>query len=124
MTDSYELGRFAVRFDYGLALSLFTHLPVSEISRCLVQMRNVLEPAGVFFASFFEAPDREHTGEIVHEPGGVRTRFNADPFHHSFVELVGAAQTAGLEAERIGDWGQCARSTDGSVPVGVTRRAE
>ena len=104
LTDSYELGRFGVRFGYALAVSLFTHLPLSEISRCLVQVHDVLEPAGVFFASFFEAPHRSQAGEIVHEPGGVRTRFNADPFHHSFAELAGAAETAGLEAERIGEW--------------------
>ena len=104
-TDSFELRRFDVRFDYALAVSVFTHLPLREIERCLRAVGDVLKPGGAFFASFFEAPHAAHARDIVHERGSVTTHADADPFHQSFEELSGAARSAGLQAEQIGEWG-------------------
>jgi SAM-dependent methyltransferase len=104
VNERFELSRFGVRFDYAVAQSLFTHLPMNAIVRCLVETRRTLAPGGVLFASYFEAPEPAHLGEIAHPPAGIVTRYDADPFHHSFDELQSLARFAGLTARRIGEW--------------------
>jgi len=103
--DRFEAFRFGESFDFGIAVSLFTHLYMNHILRCLVEVRKVLEPSGRFFASFFEAPSPVHLDRITHELGGFTTNFDANPFHYSFGEMEDMARRAGLRAERIGDFG-------------------
>ncbi|HEV8043726.1 MAG TPA: hypothetical protein VGP38_00985, partial [Rubrobacter sp.] len=105
VTDSFEAGRFGTSFDYALAVSLFTHLPLNQIGRCLVRVREVLEPGAAFYATFFEAPSPLHLDPIGHEPGGVTTYYDADPYHLSFREVRWLARLADLAVERIGEWG-------------------
>ena len=104
VTDKFELHRFAVQFDYALAHSVFTHLPMNQIVRCLVEMKKVLKPTGVFYASFFEAPSVAHIKEILHIPGNMITHMDSDMFHYSFHELEWLATNAGLKAEFVGAW--------------------
>lgn len=112
VSDDFDATGFGVRFDYAIAVSLFTHLPAAMIGRCLQQVAPVLRGGsgtgpgrGVFYATWFEAPADDHAAELVHQPGGVRTYRDSDPFHLSFAELSALATSAGLVAERIGDWG-------------------
>ena len=104
VNDRFELCRFNVKFDYGIAQSLFSHLPLNHIICCLVQVKRVLAPRGSFFATYFEAAESAHLGTIVHTPGGIRSTYVADPFHYSFEEMSMAAKFADLAIERIGDW--------------------
>jgi len=103
--EAFSARRFGVKFDFALALSLFTHLPMDPIVRCLVEVRDVLAPGGRFFATWFEAPRPASLEPIRHEPGGVTTRYDADPFHRSFAEMQALAAFARMEVERIGDFG-------------------
>lgn len=103
--DGFRLERFGERFDYALALSVFTHLPINAIVRCLCNVAGALADDGVFYASFFRAPAAAHLERIVHQPGGVTTCYDADPFHYSVSEFAWMADVAGLRVEEIGDWG-------------------
>ncbi len=103
--DKFRMTRFGVRFDYAIAVSVFTHLYMNHIARCLAEVRKVLEPEGKLFATFFEAPSPVHLEPIKHEPGGVITNFDADPFHNSFSEIERLSEAAGLSVEYLGDWG-------------------
>jgi hypothetical protein len=94
-----------VTFDVALAHSLFTHLPMDPIVRCLVEVRDVLVPGGRFFATFFEAPRPAWLQPITHPVGSVTTQYDADPFHRSVEEFEVLARFAGMEVERIGDFG-------------------
>lgn len=105
VTEAFEAGSFGTRFDYALAVSLFTHLPLNQIGRCLVRVREVLKSEAVFYASFFEAPSPLYLDPIGHEPGGVTTYYDADPYHQSFREMRWLAKRADLSVERIGEWG-------------------
>ena len=105
VTDRFDLAQFGVRFDYALAVSVFTHLHANHIGRCLVEVRNVLTPKGRFFATFFEAPTPLHLNSISHQPGGIISHFDRDPFHYSFAEIEALAGFAGLKAECVGEWG-------------------
>lgn len=103
--DRFNMGRFGVSFDYAIAISVFTHLHLNEIAGCLVQTKKVLKPSGKLFASFFEAPSPLWLEPITHEPGGVVSAFDADPFHLALAEIEWVASLAGLITECIGDWG-------------------
>jgi SAM-dependent methyltransferase len=103
-SDRFELGLFRERFDYALALSVFTHLFANHIIRCLAEVREALAPEGRFFATFFLAPHSVHLSPIVHQPGGVKTQYDSDPFHYSADEIRGMAKLANLSVEVIGDW--------------------
>jgi SAM-dependent methyltransferase len=105
VNDKFELTNFGARFDYGIAVSLFTHLPMNHIIRCLVEVRQTLAPDGRFYASFFEAPASGHLEPIFHEPGGITTLLDEDPFHYSVTDMKAIAELAGLSVRYLGDWG-------------------
>lgn len=102
VSDGFDASAFGERFDFAIAVSLFTHLHANHIVRCLVEVRKVLR--GTFYATFFIAPGRAHLAPLVHSPGGVRTYYDADPFHYSVAEIEHLASLAGLRTEVIGDW--------------------
>jgi cyclopropane fatty-acyl-phospholipid synthase-like methyltransferase len=96
VNDKFEASRFGVKFDFALAMSVFTHLFMNHISRSLVEVRKVLQPHGRFYATFFEAPHSAHIDPITHTPGNVTTNFDVDPFHYSFEEVGALAHQSGL----------------------------
>ena len=102
--DQFRVGRFGVLFDFMLSISVFTHLPMNMIVRCLSQARTCLKPGGTYFSTFFEAPRSAHLDAIEHPPAGIRSQYDADPFHYSFEEIRWMARSAGLDATLIGDW--------------------
>lgn len=104
MTDRFEIQLFETAFDFAIAQSLFTHLRANQVLRCLVRTREVLVPIGRLQATYFEAPFPGHVDSIVHDPGGIRTGLDSDPYHYSAEEARSLARFAGLEAERIGAW--------------------
>jgi ubiquinone/menaquinone biosynthesis C-methylase UbiE len=103
VNDRFEVCRFDVPFDHGIAQSLFSHLPLNQIISCLVQVKRALAPRGSFHATYFAASRSAHLETIVHTPGAIRTSYEADPFHYSFEEMSFAARLANLAVERV-DW--------------------
>lgn len=103
VNEAFALTDFRESFDYGLAFSLFTHLPINHIIHCLCEVRRVLKPEGVFFATYFEAPTSAHIAPINQFKESIWTRFDADPYHYSVEELQWMAQQAGLRAINVGD---------------------
>lgn len=55
-SESFEFELFNRRFDFAIAQSLFTHLPLNNIRLCLAKLAAVMAPGGKFFATFFERP--------------------------------------------------------------------
>lgn len=105
LVDSeFKASRFGMRFDFAIAQSVFSHLPVNHICECLLNVAQVLEPHGRFFTTFFEAPHPVHLQPITHEPGGVVSRYDRDPFHYSFTEFQWMADICGLTVGYIGHW--------------------
>jgi cyclopropane fatty-acyl-phospholipid synthase-like methyltransferase len=103
--DKFKMTRFGATFDYAVAISVFTHLYMNHIARCLAEVRKVLKPGGKLFATFFEAPSPVHLEPIKHYPGGHMTKFDSNPFHYSLSEIEWLSQAAGLEVKYLGDWG-------------------
>jgi GT2 family glycosyltransferase/Flp pilus assembly protein TadD/SAM-dependent methyltransferase len=104
INEAFEMVRFQVAFDFAIAVSVFTHLPMNHIIRCLTEIKKVLKPAGIFYATFFEAPGQAFTGNISHDKGGVVTHYDSDPFHYAVDEMAYMASIAGLKVEFIGEW--------------------
>lgn len=103
--DDFTVAQFGVKFDYAISVSLFTHLFLNHIVRCLTCVAIALKPGGKYFSTFFEAPRSPCLETITHQPGGIVTNYDSNPFHYSFAELEYAGRLAGLRCERIGDWG-------------------
>ncbi len=102
--DQFRFEKFGRKFDYMISISVFTHLPMNIIIRCLTEASNHLKQTGVYFSTFFEAPTPAHLNELVQWPGGVTTYYDSDPFHYSFAEISWMADIAGLQVEAIADW--------------------
>src|SRR5579859_37612 len=55
-SETFEFGKFGRTFDYAIAQSVFTHLSLNSITRCLVEMGKVLKPGGRFYATIHLNP--------------------------------------------------------------------
>ena len=95
-------------FDYALAQSLFTHLPLNSILRCLVMIETVLRPGGEFYATFFENPHgKSHLAPIPHprvDGPDFLTYPDRDPYHYDIQTFHWICEGTGLEVESIGEW--------------------
>lgn len=107
--DDFGFGRLGRAFDVAVAQSVFTHLPLNDIIRCLVNMDGALAPGGRFFATFFENPGGKRNLEPIEQPVAfghpVTSYFDRDPFHYDVATFEWICTGTGLTVERIGDWG-------------------
>lgn len=102
--DKFSFEKFNVKFDFMVSVSVFTHLPMNIIVRCLTKARENMAPNGVYYSTFFQAPYSSHLKEIKQQPGGFVTKYDSDPFHYSVEELAYLAKLAKLELKVLGDW--------------------
>lgn len=102
--DQFRVDKFGETFDFMVSVSLFTHLPMNIIVRCLSMVRKHLKPGGTYYSTYFEAPKSACLDKLHQHPSGVITHYDSDPFHYSFEELSWMARTTGFNAKQIGDW--------------------
>lgn len=103
--DDFDFSALATDFDTALAQSVFTHLPWNSILRCLVRIQEVLKPGGRFFATFFEDPNGSHRiFPLAHQPGGIVTHADRDPYHYEFSVFQELARRVGMTVSNLGDW--------------------
>lgn len=100
----FDATNFGVRFDYGVSVSLLTHLCANQIMFCFAQMRRVMHSDSRFFFTFFEAPELVIPDEWQQLPGLV-THHLADPFHYTREHMEFFARAGGLQSHYIGDAG-------------------
>ncbi|MBK5307519.1 MAG: class I SAM-dependent methyltransferase [Frankiaceae bacterium] len=105
---TFELGSFERLFDFGLAQSVFTHLPLNSIMRCLVAVSRVLVPGGRFYATFFENPyGRLHLAPVLQprtDGQPQQTYPDRDPYHYDARVFAWACEGTDLEVTVLGDW--------------------
>ena len=104
VTDRFECD-FGVAFDFAIAQSVFTHLPLNHIRLCLYQLSRVMTPGGRFYATFFEAPANTPYDRRVQQV--IRKTWpERDPYHYRRADLRWAGETvADWKVRYIGDWG-------------------
>lgn len=89
-------------FDYVIAQSVFTHLPLERFGAALDALRSHVKPSTRFYATFFTAP--AGTPKLYHKRGGVTTHIDRDPIHFVVEEIIGMARQRGWKANWIGEW--------------------
>jgi SAM-dependent methyltransferase len=99
------LGR---EFDLALAQSVFTHLPLNSIIRCLMEVERVLAPGGRLYATIFENPaGKQELGAIEHRTADgslIVSHLDRDPFHYDVDTFRWICDGTRLEVEYIGGW--------------------
>jgi cyclopropane fatty-acyl-phospholipid synthase-like methyltransferase len=90
--------------DIAIAISLFTHLHINLILRCLRSLREVMSPTGVLYATFFETKDQMNLAD-VQQGGGIVTHFDSDPFHYTQATMRWMAEQCDYAFEYLGEWG-------------------
>jgi SAM-dependent methyltransferase len=109
--DDFDVESLGQRFDYALAQSVFTHLPLNSIIRCLMNIDKILVPGGQFYATFFEnprgkfnlAPIAPTFRETADELRFV-TYFDRDPYHYDVDTFCWICDGTGLTVEYLGSW--------------------
>jgi 2-polyprenyl-3-methyl-5-hydroxy-6-metoxy-1,4-benzoquinol methylase len=91
-------------FDFALAQSVFTHLPVEHMRLCLTNLANHLDGPCTFFLTVFIAPPEETGGAYTQITGNATTYPDRDPYNLTIEDLASAAQGLPWEVEYIGDW--------------------
>lgn len=94
--ERFEFEKLAVRPDFALAQSLFTHLNEDDVHLCLSRLRPHANGALRLFATFFERDRPQANLEHSHA-------------HAAFVytrdQMMRFAEAAGWTLHYIGDWG-------------------
>lgn len=92
----FEFDRLPARPDIAWAHSLFTHLPMEHIQRCLAKLRPAIAPDGVLYATFGECDEPKDNPT---EPHDHRL------FEYTPAEMVEAGRATGWRVEHLGKWG-------------------
>lgn len=104
LMENFDFGSLDQTFDYALAQSVFTHLTVNSILRCVMSIEPVLNPGGRFFATFYENPDGKRNLDPVEQKPGLLTHFDRDFFHYDFATFEWVASGTSLTVEHLGGW--------------------
>lgn len=110
------MGQFAVnadfdfRFltepvDFAIAQSVFTHLPLNHVRRCMTRLATKMKAGGRAYLTYFPCPDdRDVTLPLRHEPAGVVSHDYMDPYHYRVGDLAWAVEGLPWRMQPIGDW--------------------
>ena len=85
--DDFE----GMRFDFILALAVFTHMPPEDIEICLKNIHKVMAPGALFFATYYD--DR-----------AVKASFAHLNFYYTFEALKDMGAAYGLRVEPVPDF--------------------
>jgi SAM-dependent methyltransferase len=104
-TATFNISSFGRKFDFGIAQSVFTHMPIQYLTACLMAVAPHFQPGGRFFVTVFLAPAAEADRPFKQVPGNIVTLPDQDPFHTTLAALENvASQAAGWTMSVIGDW--------------------
>ena len=82
--------------DIAFSNSLFSHLSLNSILKCLIQVRASIKETGVYYSTFFLSEGRDWLSEIPRKKwGGEFNTFpDRDPYHYSAQLLTSLATEA------------------------------
>lgn len=105
VTDSFSCDSFGGGFDFALAVSVFTHLPVNHWRVALENLAPEMKLGGIFLATYFPCAEAARfSDDIVHSPANVVSHGTMDPYHcrlsdveHMTVNLPWAVATLDVD---------------------------
>ena len=95
VSSTFELQRFSKVPTFALAQSVFTHLAVHDINRCMKRLRAFVRPGCRFFATFGEVAAPRINPWISNSTSG---------YHYTRAQMVAFGERWGWHARYIGDW--------------------
>ncbi len=102
--DDFDFSSFNIQFNFAIALSVFTHLPLNHIRICLERLADAIPPGGKFIASFFEIPETaSNYSEYLQKPGNITTYSIKDPYHYKFSDFQNIAAGMPWTLHYLGD---------------------
>jgi SAM-dependent methyltransferase len=69
VSSEYDASSFGVQFDFVMAHSVWTHLPLEQIARCVSAVARVLKPSGRFYATLHIAPENASLARPIVQHG-------------------------------------------------------
>jgi SAM-dependent methyltransferase len=103
--ENFDFPGLRRTFDYAWAQSVFTHLPLNDIIRCVMNVEKVLNPGGRFLATFYENPDGKRNLDPIRQSPQVESHFDEDSFHYDYATFEWIAEGTSLDVAYHGDWG-------------------
>ena len=89
----------------AIAQSVFTHLPLNHLRRCLARLAPHMVSGGRFFVTYFDCPEADDLyAPRTQSPAGIVTHDFQDPYHYRLSDLLWAIDRAPWRLEPIGDW--------------------
>jgi len=114
LDDDFDFVSLNQKFEYALAQSVFTHLHLSEIKKCIENVEKVLVDEGKFYATFHEDYRKDDTDEpmirksddgfIIETYPGRDSYPDKDSYHYRFFEFEKLVKNTSLSIKYIGDW--------------------
>jgi len=103
--SEFNFSSFDVTFDFAIALSLFTHLPLNHVRLCLYRLAHKVNNGGVFCATFFllDHNPEEWSEPVLHSPSGITTFPASDPYHYTETDLQYCVDGLPWELEIVGE---------------------
>jgi SAM-dependent methyltransferase len=102
--DDFDFERLGQTFDYALAQSVFTHLPINKIMRCVVSIEKVLAPGGKFFATIYLNERGKLNLDQIQQTPRIVSNFDRNPYHYDLATFEWICDGTGLTPEYLGDW--------------------
>jgi SAM-dependent methyltransferase len=105
LTDGgFDFSWCPVTFEFALAQSLFTHLPLSFLRACLERLHTFVVPGASLYATFFEVPQDHPVGQSFSHSGGITSHEEKDPYHYRFADVERSCDGLPWRAIYIGEW--------------------
>ena len=113
VTYDYNAEDFNTKFDYVWSFSLWTHLDISECTKCLNEISKILKPDGVYFTTCFIVNDSEYNQQQLRQSDvKLFTNPNNDPYHHTLSSMQQIANNCNMKVEYMGIGKCCPRKHD------------
>ena len=104
VNGAFEFSKLGREFDYAIAQSVFTHLPINTIVRCLVEMAKVLAPGGRFYATIYENPHGKLYLDDIKQNETGTSHYDYDLYHYDLDALRFACEGTGLSFAYEGEF--------------------
>ncbi len=102
--ENFDFPSLRQSFDYAWAQSVFTHLPLNSIIRCVMNVERVLVDGGKFYVTFYENKRGKFDLDPIHQSEQVTSYFDRDSYHYDFATFEWICEATSLDVRYLGGW--------------------
>lgn len=97
----FDMTAFGQKFRYAIAFSLFTHLTLNSIRRCLIEMGRVMQPGAKFYATVFLCTDEDALERPCSQSAEITSFMDKDPYHYHLSDMRWLASQTSFDVSLI-----------------------